>query len=330
MQGGKIVAVGADEDVLRLRGPATQVIDLEGRTVIPGLNDSHLHVIRGGLNFNMELRWDGVPSLADALRMLKEQARRTPPPQWVRVVGGWTEFQFAERRMPTLRRDQRGLAGHAGLCPCIFMTGRILNGAALRACGYTKDTPNPPGGEIQRDKQGNPTGMLIARPNAMILYATLAKGPKLPPEHQANSTRHFMRELNRLGVTSCIDAGGGFQNYPDDYQVIEELHRRGEMTVRIAYNLFTQRPKQEMEDFAKWVKMTRPGDGQRFLSHERRRRDAGVLGGGLRGFSRTAARLAASLEQELTQVVKLLVAASLAVPAARDLRRIDQPLSRCL
>ena len=87
----------------------------------------------------------------------------------------------------------------------------------------------------------------------MILYATLAKGPKLPPEHQVNSTRHFMRELNRLGVTSAIDAGGGFQNYPDDYQVIEELHRRGEMTVRIAYNLFTQQPKQELDDFAKWV-----------------------------------------------------------------------------
>ena len=84
------------------RGDRTQVIDVGGRTVIPGLNDSHLHLIRGGLNYNMELRWDGVPSLADALRMLREQARRTPPPQWVRVVGGWTEFQFAERRMPTL------------------------------------------------------------------------------------------------------------------------------------------------------------------------------------------------------------------------------------
>src|SRR3954471_12419963 len=96
---GRIVGV---DDGLEAAGPRTKVIDLNGRRVIPGLNDSHLHVIRGGLNYNMELRWDGVPSLADALRMLKEQARRTPPPQWVRVVGGWTEFQFAERRMPTL------------------------------------------------------------------------------------------------------------------------------------------------------------------------------------------------------------------------------------
>lgn len=102
----------------------------------------------------------------------------------------------------------------------------LLNRAALKVVGYTKDTPNPPGGEIQRDANGNPTGMLIAKPNAMILYATLAKGPKLPLEQQVNSTRQFMRELNRLGLTSAIDAGGGFQNYPEDYQVIAELHEK--------------------------------------------------------------------------------------------------------
>jgi predicted amidohydrolase YtcJ len=99
---GKFVAVGKNHEILAHRGPMTRVVDLTGRTAIPGLNDSHLHVIRGGLNYNMELRWDGVPSLADGLRMLKEQAQRTPPGQWIRVVGGWSEFQFAERRMPTL------------------------------------------------------------------------------------------------------------------------------------------------------------------------------------------------------------------------------------
>ena len=99
---GKVVASGTNQDILRQRNPETRVIDAGGRTVIPGLNDSHMHPIRGGLNYNMELRWDGVPSLADALRMLKDQAERTPAPHWVRVVGGWNEFQFAERRMPTL------------------------------------------------------------------------------------------------------------------------------------------------------------------------------------------------------------------------------------
>src|SRR5579862_4136772 len=221
--GGKISAVGKDEEILSLRVPGTQVINGERRTVIPGLNDSHMHPIRGGLNYNMELRWDGVPSLADALRMLKRQGTRTPPPQWIRVVGGWNEFQFAERRMPTL--DEINAAAPDTPVFVLHLYDRaLLNRAALRAVGYTKDTPAPPGGEIQRDKQGNPTGLLIARPNAGILYATLAKGPKLPVEQQMNSTRHFMRELNRLGLTSAIDAGDGSQNYPEDYQVIEELH----------------------------------------------------------------------------------------------------------
>ena len=109
--------------------------------------------------------------------------------------------------------------------------------------------------------------MLIAKPNAMILYATLAKGPKLPLEQQVNSTRQFMRELNRLGLTSAIDAGGGFQNYPEDYQVIAELHEKKQLTIRIAYNLFTQRPKQELEDFELWTDMLKPGQCTDFYRH---------------------------------------------------------------
>lgn len=108
-----------------------------------GLNDSHLHLIRGGLNYNLELRWEGVPSLADALRMLKEQALRTPSPQWVRVVGGWTEFQFAERRMPTL--DEINAAAPETPVFILHLYDRaLLNRAALKVVGYTRDTPNPP------------------------------------------------------------------------------------------------------------------------------------------------------------------------------------------
>lgn len=113
---------------------------------------------------------------------------RTPAPQWVRVVGGWSEYQFAE-------------------------------------------------------------------PSALILYSTLAKGPTLPFEEQLNSSRQFQRELNRLGLTSAIDAGGGGQNYPQDYQVIEELHRRGDMTMRISYNPFAQNPGSEFDDYQRWMKM---------------------------------------------------------------------------
>jgi predicted amidohydrolase YtcJ len=260
---GKISAAGRSDEILRQRGPATNVIDCGGRTVIPGLDDSHMHPIRGGLNYNMELRWDGVPSLADALRMLKEQAARTPAPQWVRVVGGWTEFQFAERRMPTLN-EINAVSPVTPVFVLHLYDRALLNGAALRAVGYTKDTPLPPAGEIQRDRHGNPTGLLIAKPNAMILYATLAKGPKLSREDQMNSTRLFMRELNRFGITSVVDAGGGFQNYPDDYDVVRELHDRGELTVRLAYNLFTQKPRQELSDFQSWTRMTKLGAGDDF------------------------------------------------------------------
>src|SRR6201987_3835883 len=206
---GEIVASGNDHDIMQWANDSTRRINLKGRTVIPGLNDSHLHIIRGGLNFNLELRWDGVP-----LDMLRAQVARTPAPQWARVVGGWNEFQFAERRGPTLE-EINAIAPDTPVFILHLYDSALLNGAALRAVGYHRDTPNPPGGEIQRDRHSNPTGMLIARPNAGLLYATLAKGPKLPFDDQLNSSRQFMRELNRLGVTSAIDAGGGYQSYPD-------------------------------------------------------------------------------------------------------------------
>ncbi len=257
---GKISAAGNDDEILRLRERGTQVIDANRRTVIPGLNDSHMHPIRGGLNYNMELRWDGVPSLAAALRMLKEQAARTPAPQWVRVVGGWTEFQFAERRMPTL--DEINAAAPDTPVFVLHLYDRaFLNGAALRALGYTKDTPDPQAGEIQRDKRGNPTGILVAKPNAFILYSTLANGPKLSREDQLNSSRLFFRELNRFGITSAVDAGGGFQNYPDDYEVVNELHQMNQLSVRLAANLYPQKAGQELADFRRWTKTTKPGQG---------------------------------------------------------------------
>jgi predicted amidohydrolase YtcJ len=302
---GRFIAVGTDQEIMAYKGERTKVIDAGGRTAIPGLNDSHLHTIRGGLNYNMELRWDGVPSLADALRMLREQARRTPPPQWVRVVGGWTEFQFAERRMPTL--DEINEAAPETPVFVLHLYDRaFLNRAALRAAGYSKGTPDPPAGEIERDGKGNPTGLIIAKPNAYILYATLAKGPKLPYEDQTNSSRHFMRELNRLGLTSVIDAGGGFQNYPEDYAVITDLAKKGLITTRIAYNLFTQRPKQEFDDFSKWIKMVKPGEGDGFF----RVNGAGEMlvfsAADFEDFLVPRPDLDPTLESELKKVVSLL------------------------
>jgi predicted amidohydrolase YtcJ len=307
IEDGKIASIGRSAEILRLKTPDTTIVDLKGHTVIPGLNDSHLHIIRGGLHYNLELRWDGVPSLADALRMLKEQAARTPAPQWVRVVGGWNEFQFAERRMPTLD-EINAVSPDTPVFVLHLYDRAFLNAAALRAVRYTKDTPNPPGGEIQRDKAGNPTGMLIARPNAGILYSTLAKGPLLSYEDQLISSRHFMREMNRLGVTSAIDAGGGFQNYPSDYKVISELHERGEMTVRIAYNLFTQKPKHEIEDFENWTSTTTLFQGDQTL----RLNGAGEMlvfsAADFEDFLEPRPDLDGLLEKELERVVQHLAA----------------------
>jgi hypothetical protein len=255
---GRILAVGDEAQVRALAGPSTRVIDAGGRRVIPGLNDSHNHVIRGGLNYHLELRWDGVRSLKRALEMLREQAARTPKGQWVRVVGGWTEFQFEERRMPTLEE----LNTATGETPAFILNlynQAFLNQAAVAALGWDAKTPNPPGGEIQRGADGRPTGLLLAKPDALILYSTLARAPKLTREEQLNSTRHFLREYNRFGLTSVIDAGGGGQNFPDDYSVIEELAGKGELTLRIAYYLFAQKRGQELADYQRWVGMTKPG-----------------------------------------------------------------------
>jgi predicted amidohydrolase YtcJ len=303
---GKITAVGSDREIAPLAGPGTKQIDVGKRRVIPGLNDSHTHLIRGGLNYNMELRWDGVPSLADALRMLKDQAQRTPAPQWVRVVGGWSEFQFAERRMPTL--DEINAAAPDTPVFVLHLYDRaLLNRAALRAVGYTKHTPAPPGSEIEHDANGEPTGLLLAKPNALILYATLAKGPKLPLADQLNSTRHFMRELNRLGITSVIDAGGGFQNYPDDYQVIEQLHREDLLTVRVAYNLFPQKPKEELADFTRWAGMVKPHQGDAMYRHNGGGEMLVFSAADFEDFQQPRPELPANMEGDLEAVVRLLV-----------------------
>src|SRR5258706_15913710 len=129
---GVFIAVGREEDVMPLAGAKTKKVDLKGRRVLPGLIDNHLHIIRGGLNFNMELRWDGVPSLADAMAMLKKQVAITPPPQWVRVVGGFTEHQFSEKRLPTID-ELKAAAPDTPVFILHLYARALLNGSALRA-----------------------------------------------------------------------------------------------------------------------------------------------------------------------------------------------------
>jgi predicted amidohydrolase YtcJ len=260
IKGDSIIAAGSDADLQHLKGPATAVIDMGGRTVIPGLNDAHTHFIRGGLTYTNEVRWDGVTSLAEGMRRVREQAQRTPSPHWVQVIGGWTWAQFAEKRFPTL--DEINAA--TGDTPCMIMhlyDRAWLNRAALKALGWNKDTPNMFGGAIDHDASGNPTGLVTSTTSLVSLVSVWLRIPRLSPEDQILSTRHFMREHNRLGITSVIDAGGGGQNYPDNYAAIARLAADGQMTLRIGYTLFAQAPGKELENYTNWSKLVKVGQG---------------------------------------------------------------------
>ncbi|CAA9329681.1 MAG: Exoenzymes regulatory protein AepA precursor [uncultured Cytophagales bacterium] len=308
---GKFVRVGTDKDVMAYRGAQTRVIDAGGRRIVPGLNDSHIHVIRGGRFYNLELRWDGVKSLKAGLDMIREQAKRTPAGQWVRVVGGWSEYQFAERRLPTLEEINEVAPNTPVFVLCLYGKA-FLNKAALAAAGITRDAPNPPGGLIDKDEHGEPTGLLVAEPNAFILYSTLAKGPVLSFEDQLNSTRQFMRDLNRFGLTSAVDAGGGFQNYPDDYATTDTLARRGQLTLRIPYYLFAQKGGQELQDYGKWIALADLDHQDGKLLEQGYSLEGGgenlvAAGADFENFRVGRPQLAPGMEGQLKEVVGLLV-----------------------
>lgn len=253
---GNFIKIGSNEQILKYKGSNTQMIDAKGKTIIPGLNDSHTHLIRAGLNYTMELRWDGVTSIETALKMLKEQAARTPEGQWVRVVGGWGEHQFKEKRLPTLEEINEAVPDKPVYIMYLYSLG-YLNQKGIETLGYTKETKFP-GGEVVL-KDGKPTGLLVAKPSALVLYKTLTQLPKLSEEEQRNSTIHYYRELNRLGITSAIDAGGGGQYYPNNYNIAEKLAEEGKLTVRTGYYLFAVDKGKELEFFKTWSHSLKSG-----------------------------------------------------------------------
>ncbi|MBP0904306.1 amidohydrolase [Mariniflexile gromovii] len=247
---GKFIEIGTSEEILKLKSDRTHIIDAKGKTIIPGLNDSHTHLIREGLNYNTELRWDGVTSITTALEMLKEQAERTPEGQWVRVIGGWGAYQFKEKRLPTLEEINEAVPDKPVYIMYLYSLG-YLNKKGLKTLDYDETTTYP-GGVIELEN-GKPTGLLVAKPSALVLYKTLTKLPKLSHNEQLNSTRHYYRELNRLGVTSAIDAGGGGQYYPNDYSISKELASKGQLTVRTSYYLFAVDKGTELNFFKDWT-----------------------------------------------------------------------------
>ena len=256
-RGQTIVAVGSDPEILALRTPRTTVIDAHGRRLIPGLNDSHLHPTRAARYYAAELRWDGVPTLARALDMVRRAAAGTPEGQWVRVIGGWSPYQFAEQRMPTPEELTRA-APETPVFVLHLYSGGIYNQKGVEAARLRETVP-PEGGTIEKDSAGQPTGRIFATPRPTILYRAVSQLGELPADAQASSARHFYRELNRFGLTSTIDAGGGGHQYPAQYAATFDMARQGVLPLRISYYLFAQQPGQELDDIRSWVERERLG-----------------------------------------------------------------------
>ena len=308
---GIFLAVGNSSHILSTyKNAGTKVINANGKTVIPGLNDSHHHVLREGLNYNSELRWDGVTSLRRAMEMLKEQAARTPYGVWIKVVGGWNEFQFEEKRLPTLEEINAAVPDKPVYITYLYGKA-FLNKKGIEVLGYNKDTKYD-GSLVELDEKGNPTGMLYAKTKATAIYMTLGLTTKLNHEERINSTLQYYRELNRLGLTSVIDAGGGSQNYPDDYTVAFELAREGKLTLRTGYYLYAQVSGREYQDYTEWINFTKlKNNDNMFLVNGYLAEGAGeslvISAADFENFLEPRIVLSDNMESDLEPIITLLV-----------------------
>jgi predicted amidohydrolase YtcJ len=255
VRGGRIQALGTTADIRKLAGPATRTIDLQGRTVIPGLIDSHLHAIRAALSFSTEVNWIGARSLPEALGRIRDAARAMKPGAWLIVAGGWNVDQFQERRRPT----QAELIAAAPDNPVYVQLGygwAILTPAGLKALNIRTDADLPSGGKL------GPTGEVTGGQNAII--ALFDRLPKPTIEQQVEGTRKFFTELNRLAMTGVVDPGGN-NLLPADYQAVFQVWRQGQMTVRVAYALCSNNTGAEFEEFKNLTQLLPMGFGDDLL-----------------------------------------------------------------
>jgi predicted amidohydrolase YtcJ len=258
---GRILAVGSSAEMRRLAGPRSRVVDLQGRTVIPGLIDSHLHAIRAAETFATEVNWIGAPTLTDALGRIRAAARAMKPGAWLIVAGGWNVQQFRENRRPT----QTELVEAAPDNPVYVQLGygwAMLTPAALKALSISTDGDVPAGGRLEKDASGKPTGAISGGQGAII--ALFDKLPKPTFDQQVDGTKKFFRELNRLGLTGVVDPGGN-NLAPEDYQAVFKVWRDGQMTVRVAYTLCGQTPGAEFAEIKNLVALMPQGFGDDML-----------------------------------------------------------------
>ena len=258
---GRIVALGGNLEIRRLAGPQTRVIDLEGRTAIPGLIDSHLHAIRAALSFSTEVNWIGATTLTEAVARIHEAAQTKKPGSWLIVAGGWNVDQFRERRRP----NQAELVAAAPGNPVYVQLGygwAMLTPAAFQSLHITSDADLAAHGRLERDSAGKPTGAIIGGQDAII--ALFDRLPKPTLAEQVEGTRKFFRELNRLALTGVVDPGGN-NLAPDDYQALFQVWRQAQMTVRVAYTLCGLTPGAELDDYKSWTRLLPMGFGDDWL-----------------------------------------------------------------
>jgi predicted amidohydrolase YtcJ len=257
---GKFLAVGSNDEIRRFAAPNTRTIDLKGRTVLPGLFDSHTHVLRGGRTWDLEVNWVNVKSLAEGFKLIADRAAKVPPGTWIRVVGGWHDTQLVEKRMPTVAELDAVAPNHPVWMQRLYDRA-ILNTAGLKALGITADVQDPPRGKVLRDAGGKPIGVL----GFFGILNWYLKLPQPTLEDEVRSMRNFFRELNRMGLTAIGDLAGGGQNWPDHYRGVEELHRRGELTLRVRWYMQPNRPGQEIEVIRQFIEKVKPGSGDDWL-----------------------------------------------------------------
>jgi predicted amidohydrolase YtcJ len=261
IRGGRILAVGTTADIRKLAGPSTRSIDLQGRTVIPGLIDSHLHAIRAALSFSTEVNWIGARSLPEALGRIHEAAGAMKPGAWLIVAGGWNVDQFQERRRPT----QAELIAAAPDNPVYVQLGygwAVITPVGLKALNISTDADLPSGGRLEKDAAGKPTGGITGGQNAII--ALFDRLPKPTFDQQVDGTKKFFRELNRLGLTGVVDPGGN-NLLPSDYQALFQVWRQGQMTLRVAYALCGNNAGAEFEEFKNLTQLLPMGFGDDML-----------------------------------------------------------------
>jgi predicted amidohydrolase YtcJ len=258
---GRILSVGKTAEIRKLAGPTSRVIDLQGRCVIPGLIDSHLHGIRAALSFSTEVNWIGVSSLDEALGRIRQAARTLKAGSWLIVAGGWNVQQFKEKRVPT----QAELTAAAPNNPVYVQLGygwALMTPAGLKALNIASEADLPTGGRFEKGPDGNPTGAVTGSQNAII--ALFDRLPKPSPEEQIEGTKKFFRELNRLGITGFIDPGGNNLS-PAEYPAVFNVWRSGEMSVRVAFALNGQTPGSEFEDYQNLTRLLPMGFGDDVL-----------------------------------------------------------------